>query len=476
MGPTYTPSAYSVECQVTKNWYVERVESGKGRSPFALLRSPGRAVFCDPGFGNATVRGIFTLNGHVYAVVGSKVIEIFANGTFTVFAGMVADDGLPVYMAANPTQLFIVSGKKGYILAGTLTQITDPGFPTGQAIGAGYVDGYFFTGIAGTQSFGISDINDGLTWNAAERSSAEQKPDFIFAIGAISNEIWPFGPQTIQVFNDTADFDFPFQPRLDVQIDNGIWAPASLTNVGGAWYFLAGNEQGFGMALRMQGYSPSRVSDFSFEYAVSKMPNSSDAIGMSYLEAGHLCWGILFPAANQFWVYDVSVDQWHQRTWTDPGPETENAYKAYCMTSAFGHILVGDRIDGKIYRQSISLLDDGGDLIRRVRRAPCIDDRLLGITHNNFVIDGNMGIGLDGVSDPDDPTYDPKMMLRFSNDGGEHWGNEHWRGFGRIGQTERRAIWRRLGYSRRRVYESVVTAPVDWAISGCYVNMREARS
>ena len=55
---------------------------------------------------------------------------------------------------------------------------------------------------------------------------------------------------------------------------------------------------------------------------------------------------------------------------------------------------------------------------------------------------------------------DPQAMLRWSNDGGSTWSNEHWTSIGKIGRYKNRAIWRRLGMSRDRIFEVVVTDPV----------------
>jgi hypothetical protein len=60
-------------------------------------------------------------------------------------------------------------------------------------------------------------------------------------------------------------------------------------------------------------------------------------------------------------------------------------------------------------------------------------------------------------------------MLRWSDDGGHIWSNEHWRSMGKIGETGRRVIWRRLGMTERlrdRVYELSGTDPVKIAIMG----------
>jgi hypothetical protein len=51
-------------------------------------------------------------------------------------------------------------------------------------------------------------------------------------------------------------------------------------------------------------------------------------------------------------------------------------------------------------------------------------------------------------------------MLRWSNDGGSTWSNEHWRTIGKIGRYRDRAIWRRLGMARDRVFEVSISDPV----------------
>jgi hypothetical protein len=60
-------------------------------------------------------------------------------------------------------------------------------------------------------------------------------------------------------------------------------------------------------------------------------------------------------------------------------------------------------------------------------------------------------------------------MLRWSDDGGHTWSNEHWKSMGQIGQYGKRVIWRRLGMTtkiRDRVYEVSGTDPVKIAIMG----------
>jgi hypothetical protein len=64
---------------------------------------------------------------------------------------------------------------------------------------------------------------------------------------------------------------------------------------------------------------------------------------------------------------------------------------------------------------------------------------------------------------------DPQVMLRWSDDGGHTWSNNHWRSMGKTGEYGRRVIWRRLGMTlklRDRVYEVSGTDPIKIAIMG----------
>ena len=78
------------------------------------------------------------------------------------------------------------------------------------------------------------------------------------------------------------------------------------------------------------------------------------------------------------------------------------------------------------------------------------------------------GVGLQGIETfplgSNDIGINPQAMLRWSNDGGSTWSNEHWAGIGKVGKYQNRIIWRRLGQARDRIYEVVVTDPVKAVI------------
>lgn len=63
----------------------------------------------------------------------------------------------------------------------------------------------------------------------------------------------------------------------------------------------------------------------------------------------------------------------------------------------------------------------------------------------------------------------PQAMLRWSDDGGHSWSNLYNVDCGTAGNYLTRAIWRRLGRSRDRVYELSVSDPVPWRVVDAYL-------
>ena len=70
----------------------------------------------------------------------------------------------------------------------------------------------------------------------------------------------------------------------------------------------------------------------------------------------------------------------------------------------------------------------------------------------------------------------PQAMLRWSNDGGSTWSNEHWVSIGKIGKYQNRAIWRRLGWSRDRIFEVSVSDPIKAVIVSANLKATEGEN
>lgn len=64
---------------------------------------------------------------------------------------------------------------------------------------------------------------------------------------------------------------------------------------------------------------------------------------------------------------------------------------------------------------------------------------------------------------------DPQLMIQWSDDGGHTWSNVHTVNCGQVGNYTTRAVLRRLGRSRDRVYRITASDPVPWRIADAYL-------
>jgi hypothetical protein len=111
-------------------------------------------------------------------------------------------------------------------------------------------------------------------------------------------------------------------------------------------------------------------------------------------------------------------------------------------------------------------------LMRRLRRFPHLSAEQFRVFYHRIQFDMEMGVGLAGLVQG----YDPQIMLRWSDDGGRTWSNEHWTTAGKIGRYGMRALFNRLGYGRDRVFELVVSDPVAWRFVDAYIQLIRGNS
>jgi hypothetical protein len=124
-----------------------------------------------------------------------------------------------------------------------------------------------------------------------------------------------------------------------------------------------------------------------------------------------------------------------------------------------GECIVGDYANGNIYALSNTEYTENGTTIRRLRRCPHLTSDFNQVFFELLQLQFQPGVGLSTGQGSD-----PQAMLRWSDDGGSTWKNEHWKTIGKIGKYENRVIWRRLGHARDRVFEVVVSDPVKAVI------------
>lgn len=465
VGGTYQSRHLNANAQRTVNWFPQIDESGSGKAKAILAATPGLTVF-KSGLAGA-IRGLFAGEGRLFAVAGSTLYEIASDGTPTNW-GNVGNDGNPVTMLVNGNQLAIISN--GLLWIHTGTELVQPTFTGGSdpvtARAGTFLDSYFIVADMpdaavpeSVKRFRHSALLDGKIWDPLEFAGKEGHPDMLLTVLADHQDLWLFGSQTTEVWRNNyseAPESFPWERDPGAFIHYGNIAPWATARFPEGVGWLAGDPRGHAMAFQARGYRPHRISTHAVEQAWSKYSTAVDAEGYTYSEDGHYFWVITFPTADATWVYDVTTKLWHERAWLSG--ETLHRHRSRGHAYVFGKHLVGDWETGTIYEMGLGLGSDAGADIRRIRTAPYISEEEARIFYHRLQLDlqadQNISVSLD-----------------FSNNSARIWSTARTLTTGPGDEDgEQRAIWRRLGEARHRVFRVTITSDeVDLALLNAHV-------
>jgi hypothetical protein len=298
---------------------------------------------------------------------------------------------------------------------------------------------------------------------------------------------------------------FPFQRIPGTSTQHGIAAPFSLYRLGNSFAYVSRNNRGQAQIMQMNGYLPKRISTHAVENTLTNQ-YVDDAIAWTYQLEGHEVYVVTFPTLNLTWAYDSTTEMWHKWLYT----ANDNSYQRHrgnCCAVFQGMVLVGDYENGCIYELDKKNYTDNGQYVRRLRRAPHLVTDYQRQYFDELQIQFQPGVGTTGLSVDNgydyigDPYYitpdgslviapdavlylakslgsttvttNPQAMLRWSNDGGSTWTKYYTVSIGQLGRYKNRAIWRRLGMARDRVFEVSITDPVNAVIVGANLKASE---
>lgn len=457
---SYRAHSSAIIAERLVNFYPEISPAG-GRTAIALYGTPGCTVFSDCGSGS--VRAMDLISPYAYVVVDSRVYRIDSAGSATLCTGDSIAAG-QVTMANNGTQGAIVAGGNGYIVVGTnVTQIADPDFPGASSVA--YVDGYFVFVNADGDQFFISALFDGTDFDALDFASAEGSPDDIVRVFVDHREIWLFGQQTTEIWQNVGNADFPFVRVDGAFLERGCAAMLSVAKADNSVFWLGDDK----IVYRAAGYIPTRVSTHGIEEEIRKLGTIDDGIAWTYAQSGHTFYCLTFPTSSRTFVYDVASNLWHER---QSGANTYDKWRITTGLAAFGKVLGGDANSGKVMELSLEVYAEDGEELRAVAQTPLIfsdgNNRIFG---SSFEIVLETGVGL-----ATGQGSDPQLSLQWSDDGGAIWTAENWKSMGPLGRRNVRLKWDRLGSFRNRMYRAVITDPVKRALVGFAPKMAEGNN
>ena len=505
LGSSYVARSVNAADNRMVNLFPEIVPEG-GKEAAFLQRAPGLRRLTTVGLG--PIRGLHSYGGYAYVASGTELYRMDATYN-TILLGTIANDG-PVSMADNGTQLFIACNGPSYIYNNSTLaygQITDPDFPG--AITVSYLDGYFVFIEPNSQKVWVTQLLDGTSIDPLDFASAEGSPDGLVSSIVDHSEVWLFGTNSVEVWYNAGTADFPLQRIQGAFNEIGCAAAFSVAKLDNGLFWLGADARGKGIVYRANGYTGVRISTHAVEWQIQQYENIADATAYTYQQDGHAFYVLSFPSANATWVYDVATQAWHERAGFNNGAFTRQ--RAATQVFFSDENIVGDYQNGKLYAYDLALYADDDQTqrwLRSWRALPTGANNLRRTTHHNLQLDCETGVGLDQppnvvdifngeysvghllaedgkslITEAGDyivataqlyTTMIPRVMLRWSDDGGHTWSNENWTSIGTIGNYGRRAIWRRLGMTlkiRDRVYEISGTDPVPIYIMGAELIM-----
>jgi hypothetical protein len=350
-----------------------------------------------------------------------------------------------------------VSSTTIYALNWTVLPANDGPFEGGGTVDI--TDNYFVYNKPNSQLFAASDLLSPIT-DPLSFASKDGSPDDLVSIIVDRREVYLLGEMSSEVWINSGAVPFPFTRIPGTSTQQGIAAQYSMSRMGNSFAYVSKNNRGEAMIVRMNGYFPERISTHAVETTLVNQ-NVSNALAWTYQLEGHEVYVVTFPSIGTnglTWAFDQTTGLWHKWLYRNNQNEFER-HRGNCCAFFNQQVLVGDYENGKIYQLSRNYYTDDGQPIRRIRRAPHITTDLQRQYFHELQIQFQPGVGLStGQGD------DPQAMLRWSNDGGSTWSNEYWTTIGKQGKYLNRAIWRRLGFSRDKVFEVSISDPVKAVI------------
>jgi hypothetical protein len=344
-----------------------------------------------------------------------------------------------------------------YALNWTVLPANDGPFEGGGTVDI--TDNYFVYNKPNSQLWAASDLLSPIT-DPLSFASKDGSPDDLVSIIVDRREVYLLGEMSSEVWINSGAVPFPFTRIPGTSTQQGIAAQYSMSRMGNSFAYVSKNNRGEAMIVRMNGYFPERISTHAVETTLVNQ-NVSDALAWTYQLEGHEVYVVTFPSVGDnglTWAFDQTTGLWHKWLYRNNQNEFER-HRGNCCAFFNQQVLVGDYENGKIYQLSRNFYTDDGQPIRRIRRAPHITTDLQRQYFHELQIQFQPGVGLSTGQGED-----PQAMLRWSNDGGSTWSNEYWTTIGKQGKYLNRAIWRRLGFSRDKVFEVSISDPVKAVI------------
>ncbi|MFZ1109475.1 MAG: hypothetical protein WAN43_14180 [Rhodomicrobium sp.] len=434
------------------NGYAEP-QGQTAKSPLPVYATPGTSRF-DAGNSGLTgpCRGmLYVYNTGLYVVAGNSAALFDDNGNATAVTGSIPGSSM-VIMAANQEtdpQVGIVADGVYSVLdtaANTVTQPSMPALPAPNSVT--FIDGYLVFSIADGRIF-QTNLNDALTVNALAFATASSRPDGLRRIVTHRGALIALGETSLEIWEDAGTTPFAFAP-IRADIDIGCIAENTVASVADALMWVDQN----GIVRQLAASEPVRISTYSVERAISNLTwDERRALRAVYTHFnGHDFYAVTSP----YWTYefDLATGLWHERAsgalanWFAQGFESFN-----------GKVVIGSSLDATLHMLDDASQTESGVPYLFLAQSSPVHAFPKGLIIDQLDVDIIPGVGITGSTDE---AANPKIMLDWSDDGGNTWTGGRVASLGRLGERFAVASFHQLGSTRRagRTFRLSSSSPV----------------
>lgn len=424
------------------------------------FQRPALVAFADVGAG--PIRGEFrrfgVLSSLYYVVSGEELYSVTTAGVATLLGAIPGTDRVSIDGSAS--RLIVVAAGVAYSWNGSaLSVIAVPDIDGVPSVVSSvvYIAGYFILTVTGQHFFWLApgDVDpDPLNF-----ASAENSPDDIVCAARLQDEIWFFGAQTTEVFQLTGDVDAPFQPIGGRLYERGCANKETLATLDNTLFWV-GNDL---MAYRAD-TTPIRISDHSMEERL-RVAGAAALRAWAFQIDGHTLYCVRAGSIGTF-AFDVENQNWPRfKTY---GQETWRAHVGCQVTGDL--VIAGDDTLGKLWRLDPDRSNDDGDPLERELTGGIT---VLGKPEKCRDVSLRVPVGW---SDIVGTATNPKVQMRYSDDGGNLFSSWLELPLGYQGQYLTEVIWRQLGQmtSPGRIFTFRFTDDAIFRVS--YGRMNEGSS
>jgi len=456
----YEDYSLTVSSQQCSNWWPSVVET-QGLTQVSLRPTPGSVPVIDTGdseFG----RGLIEFKDKMYVVQNTtlylidRTLSEAGEPIFSSTALGTIEGTSRVFMAKNGAGLaqicIVVPGQFLYIydeengvqdIGSIFLDAYDGlvGLTLPNAVV--YLDSYFV--FTNSRYIFASNVNDGTSYNGLSFGSAEMDPDKIVVPFVYRNQLYVFGTEVTEVYDNVGASPFPFLRNDGYVIDKGTKSPFAILECEESFFFVGASRDELAAVWRIEGDSPVKVSTPPIDRLLEALtPEQLTEVFLNSVGTEGSCFSVI-SMPDRTLGYDALASKlqggniWHEHT-----SFTHGSPSAWCVShvlKVYDDLYTLQQFNGKIGRLSLDEFEEFGSPILRVFSSPTVfaDGDPIYVDEIEVTIEsGTSPLGEDLL-----------LTLSTSQDGGKTWGNQRPRNIGTQGDTRQRLVWRRFGRFNR---------------------------